>query len=42
LLSLYICSGARENVEFPECLGTRLKLNVEAEGYRFVPALMEK
>ena len=42
LLSLYICSGAREKVEFPECLGVRLKLSVEAEGYRCEPRLIEK
>jgi hypothetical protein len=40
LLSLYICSGARESVEFPECLGARLKLSVEAEGYRCQPELI--
>jgi len=39
LLSLYICAGAREKVEFPECLGVRLKLSVEAEGYRCQPEL---
>jgi hypothetical protein len=42
LLSLYICAGAQENVEFPECLGMRLKLIVEAEGYRCEPELIEK
>jgi hypothetical protein len=40
LLSLYICAGACEKVEFPECLGLRLKLNVEAEGYRCQPELI--
>jgi hypothetical protein len=42
LLSLYICAGARDSVEFPECLGMRLKLSVEAEGYRCEPPLIEK
>jgi hypothetical protein len=42
LLSLYICAGARKNVELPECLGVRLKLSVEAEGYRCEPQLIEK
>src|SRR5260370_40165360 len=35
LLSLYICAGARENVEFPECFGVKARLRVETEGYRF-------
>jgi hypothetical protein len=42
LLSLYICSGARDSVEFPECLGVRLKLSVEAEGYRCQPEWIKK
>jgi hypothetical protein len=42
LLSLYICSGARESVEFPECLGARLKLSMEAKGYRCQPELIKK
>src|SRR5215467_13529618 len=29
LLSLYMCCGAQENVEFPECLGISLKLSVD-------------
>jgi hypothetical protein len=42
LLSLYICAGARDHVVFPECLGTRLKLSVEAEGYRCDPEVIGK
>jgi hypothetical protein len=39
LLSLYICSGARENTEFPECLGLKLRLSTENEAYRLDPPL---
>jgi hypothetical protein len=41
LLSLYVCSGARESVEFPEYFGTKANLTVEADGYRLEPALVE-
>jgi hypothetical protein len=41
LLSLYVCSGARESVEFPEYFGTAARLTVEADGYRLEPALVE-
>ena len=41
LLSLYVCSGARENVEFPEYFGTKARLTVEADGYRLEPSLIE-
>ncbi|HEX7289352.1 MAG TPA: DUF3891 family protein [Candidatus Angelobacter sp.] len=41
LLSLYICCGAQENVELPEYFGVRVKLRVEAEGYKLDPALVE-
>jgi hypothetical protein len=41
LLSLYVCSGARENAEFPEYFGVRARLTVEAESYRLEPALIE-
>ena len=40
LLSLYICSGARESVEFPECLGFTLRLSTEDAGYRLDPPLI--
>ncbi|MGC2694273.1 MAG: DUF3891 family protein [Candidatus Angelobacter sp.] len=41
LLSLYVCSGARENVEFPECFGMKVRLTIENEGYRLDPAVIE-
>jgi Protein of unknown function (DUF3891) len=41
LLSLYICSGARENAEFPEYLGLQARLRVEAESYKLDPPLVE-
>jgi hypothetical protein len=40
LLSLYVCCGARENVEFPECCGSKFRLSREAEGYRIDPPWM--
>jgi hypothetical protein len=41
LLSLYICCGARESVEFPECFGAKLRLTVEEEKYKLDPPLLE-
>src|SRR5258708_1414374 len=41
LLSLYICTGARESVEFPEYFGVKARLTVTAEGYRLEPPLVE-
>jgi hypothetical protein len=41
LLSLYICCGARQSVEFPEYFGARLRLTVEEGSYRFDPPLIE-
>jgi hypothetical protein len=41
LLSLYVCSGARANAEFPEYFGLKARLNVETEGYRLEPPLIE-
>ncbi len=40
LLSLYICAGARENVEFPEYFGITARLSVTNEGYQLEPALV--
>ncbi len=40
LLSLYLCCGAQENVEFPEYFGVKPKLSAEAGGYRMEPALI--
>jgi hypothetical protein len=41
LLSLYVCSGAREHVAFPEYFGTKARLAIEADGYRLEPPLIE-
>lgn len=41
LLSLYVCCGARQNVEFPEYFGIKARLTVEADSYRLDPILIE-
>ena len=41
LLSLYVCCGARQNVEFPEYFGIGARLTVEANSYRLDPILIE-
>src|SRR5579864_1482233 len=41
LLSLYVCCGARQNVEFPEYFGTKARLTVETDSYRLDPILIE-
>ncbi len=41
LLSLYVCCGARQNVEFPEYFGMKVRLTVEADSYRLDPILIE-
>ena len=41
LLSLYVCSGARDNAEFPQYFGVKTRLTVETEGYRLEPPLIE-
>jgi hypothetical protein len=41
LLSLYVCCGATQNVEFPEYFGIRAHLTVEAHSYRVDPILIE-
>ena len=41
LLSLYVCSGARDNAEFPQYFGIKTRLRVEDEGYKLEPPLME-
>lgn len=41
LLSLYACSGSRENAEFPEYFGTKFRLTVANDGYKFDPPLIE-
>lgn len=42
LLSLYACAGARDNVEFPEYFGTKVRLRVEGEGYSLDPQVIER
>ncbi len=41
LLSLYVCSGARDNAEFPQYFGLKARLTVEARGYKLEPSLIE-
>jgi hypothetical protein len=41
LLSLYICSGARENVEFPQYFGVQARILAEAERYQLDPPLLD-
>lgn len=41
LLSLYICSGARDNAEFPQYFGVKVRLTMEAESYKLEPPLLE-
>ena len=41
LLSLYVCSGARDNAEFPQYFGLKARLTVEAGGYKLEPSLIE-
>jgi len=41
LLSLYVCCGARQNVDFPEYFGRKARLTVEADSYRLDPILIE-
>jgi hypothetical protein len=41
LLSLYICAGARENVELPEYFGVTARLSVTHDGYGLEPPLVE-
>ena len=42
LLSLYLCCGAQQNVEFPEYFGLNLKLRVEPESYRLDPEMISR
>lgn len=41
LLSLYICSGARENAEFPEYFGVVTRVRVDDGSYLLEPRLVE-
>lgn len=42
LLSLYVCSGAQENAEFPEYFGVKVRLTMAQDGYRLDPPLIER
>jgi hypothetical protein len=42
LLSLYICCGARQSVEFPESFGVKLRLTVEDGSYKLDPRLLDR
>lgn len=41
LLSLYVCSGARDNADFPEYFGVKARLTAGDESYKLEPALIE-
>ena len=41
LLSLYLCCGARESVEFPEYFGVKTRVATGGNGYHFDPPLVE-
>jgi hypothetical protein len=41
LLSLYVCCGARQNVEFPEYFGIKVRLTVKTDSYSLDPIVLE-
>ena len=41
LLSLYVCSGAKENAKFPEYFGVETRMKVENDAYRLDPPILE-
>lgn len=41
LLSLYVCCGSSEPVEFPEFCGTKPRITAEGNRYRMTPELIE-
>ena len=41
LLSLYVCSGARDNAEFPEFFGIKVRLSCQGDGYNLDAAVVE-
>jgi hypothetical protein len=41
LLSLYVCSGAQDNAEFPEYFGVKMRLTVKSEAYKLDPPILE-
>lgn len=40
LMSLYLCCGSRERVEFPEYFGMKIRANQEPQGLRLNPSLL--
>jgi hypothetical protein len=40
LMSLYLCCGSREQVEFPEYFGVKTRASHESEGLRLNPSLI--
>ncbi len=40
LMSLYLCCGSREQVEFPEYFGVKIRASNESEGLRLNPSLI--
>src|SRR5579859_1535361 len=41
LLSLYVCCGEQQNVEFPEYFGIKARLSVQPDSYTLDPILIE-
>ena len=41
LLSLYVCCGARQNVEFPEYFGIKARLTAKTDSYSLDPIVIE-
>jgi len=41
LLSLYICCGSQEKVEFPEYFGVKMKVSADTGSYRLDPQIVE-
>lgn len=41
LLSLYVCCGAQQNVEFPEYFGIKARITVQSDNYTLDPILIE-
>jgi hypothetical protein len=41
LLSLYVCCGAQQNVEFPEYFGIKARVSVRPDSYTLDPILIE-
>ena len=41
LLSLYVCAGAQDNVEFPEYFGLKIRLTAQGDSYKLDPQVIE-